>query len=205
MSKRCTACGTTLEENTKICINCGYPVTSVNSNMMSTNHSRSSKTFTAGINTDITAEGIFIDVVNDISNLFSYKKLGREFTGDLSYLRTNVNRCIFNVSIDNLNTIANLNMGTVSQKFSKINDDMTDENWQNICDFLKNGIPILIVSYFYNSQLSNEAKGIMNRMSVLSKKRWEKTSMLGRAAIPSAKFEDVYTLRYVINNLKFQL
>ncbi len=203
MFKFCNACGTTLGEDAKFCTNCGSPVTSASSNITSIDYSTSSENTADSTNINTTAENIFTDAVKDISNLFSYEKLGREFTGDLSYLRTNISRYIFTVSADSLNTIANSNMSTVSQKFSKINDNMTDENWQNIYQFLKNGVPIVIVSYFYNPQLSIEVRGIMNRLTELSKKRWEKTSILGKAAIPSVKFEEVFTLRYLVNNLKF--
>lgn len=189
MTKFCNACGTSLENETKFCINCGSPVTSTDP--------------TGGTAINITAEGLFIIITNDISELFSYKKLGIEFTGDLSYIRKNVTLYINTTPADDLNRIANSNMIMVRQKFSKINDDTTDENWQNIRDFLKNGIPALIVAYFYNPRLAGEVRGIMDKINVLSKNKWEKASILGKAAVPSAKFEDVYTLRYVVKNLKF--
>lgn len=196
MSKFCNVCGTPLKEDTKFCINCGSTVKSTDSPIMSTSS-------TGGTAINVTAEDLFTNVVNEISDLFSYKKLGREFTGDLLYLRKNVTLYINKVSADSLNIIADSNMSLIRQKFPRINNDITDENWQNVYDFLKNGVPILIVAYFYNPRLADEVKEIMDQMNALSKNKWEKASILGKAAIPSAKFEDIYTLRYVVNNLKF--
>ena len=196
MSKFCNVCGTSLKEGAKFCITCGSPVKSANSQFTYDDS-------TEGTVINITAESLFTTVANDISNLFSYNKLGREFTGDISYIRKNLDLHINTVPADSLNKIADSNMISIRQRFSKINDNMTDENWQNVHDFLKNGIPLMIVAYFYNPHLAVEVREMMEKMKTLSKNRWEKTSIFGKAAVPSAKFEDFYTLRYVVNNLKF--
>ncbi|MGE4577590.1 MAG: zinc ribbon domain-containing protein [Candidatus Methanomethylophilaceae archaeon] len=195
MNRFCSACGFALVENARFCIRCGTPVSA----------DRFAYTGPAGEDAGsvITAESLFNITKQELSDLFSYNRLGREFTGDISIIRDRVRRTVRGTPSETLDGIAESHMAGVRQRLSQIDDGVNDRNWDNVADFLKNGLPAAIVSYFYNPLLASEVKSIMDLLKELSKKGWDKTSFLGKAAVPSAKFEDVYTLRYITSNIRF--
>ena len=156
-----------------------------------------------GADAAITAESIFVVTKQELSELFSYNRIGREFTGDISIIRDRVRRTISGTPAETLGVIADSHMSEVRRKFSQINDNIDDRNWNAIDDFMKNALPAAIVSFFFNHVLASEVKDILNRLATLSEKRWDKTRFLGKALVPSAKFEDVYALRYITSNIRF--
>lgn len=189
MSKVCTNCGTVLRADSKFCVSCGTEVS-----REYTDH---------GMNLGISAEGFFDSTRDGLSNLFVYSKIGRGFTGDLSFVRDSVSRNMGSIDKDMLVSIADSKIGSVRQVFSKITNEMSDDNWANVLFMLRNGIPTTVTAYFFDSSLLNEVRMILDRMNEISKLRWEKTGFLGKPAVPTANFEDVFTLRYLMNNIRF--
>ena len=191
----CTVCGFALDDDARFCPGCGTPASAERS-VFSDPHE-------GGTGPSITAENLFNTTKQELSDLFSYSRLGKEFTGDISFVRDRVRRTVSGTPAETLRSIADSNMADVRRRLSQIDDGINDRNWSNIVDFTKNGLPAAIVSYFYDPGLATEVKNIMDRMKTLSRKGWDKTGFLGKAAVPSAKFEDIYVLRYVTSNIKF--
>ena len=191
----CTVCGFALDDDARFCPGCGTP-TSAERSVFSDPHE-------GGTGPSITAENLFNTTKQELSDLFSYSRLGKEFTGDISFVRDRVRRTVSGTPAETLRSIADSNMADVRRRLSQIDDGINDRNWGNIVDFMKNGLPAAIVSYFYDPALATEVKNVMERLKALSRKGWDKTGLLGKAAVPSAKFEDIYVLRYVTSNIKF--
>lgn len=189
MSKICRNCGAALRRDSKFCMSCGTQVINDDLDLR--------------MNAGISAENLFGSTVESLSDLFVYNKLGREFTGDISYIRDSVFRN--NRSIDKgvLVHIADSNMSSVRRVFSKISNELSNDNWTNVLFMLRNGIPIALTAYFFDKSSLDEVRMMLDRMKVLSKLRWEKTSFLGKSAVPTADFEDIYTLRFLMNNIRF--
>mgnify|MGYP000847443692 FL=1 len=191
----CTVCGFALDDDARFCPGCGTPASAERS-VFSDPHE-------GGTGPLITAENLFNTTKQELSDLFSYSRLGKEFTGDISFVRDRVRRTVSGTPAETLRSIADSNMADVRRRLSQIDDGINDRNWGNIVDFMKNGLPAAIVSYFYDPALATEVKNVMERLKALSRKGWDKTGFLGKAAVPSAKFEDIYVLRYVTSNIKF--
>lgn len=191
----CTVCGFALDDDARFCPGCGTPASAERS-VFSDPHE-------GGTGPSITAENLFNTTKQELSDLFSYSRLGKEFTGDISFVRDRVRRTVSGTPAETLRSIADSNMADVRRRLSQIDDGINDRNWGNIVDFMKNGLPAAIVSYFYDPALATEVKNVMERLKALSRKGWDKTGFLGKAAVPLAKFEDIYVLRYVTSNIRF--
>lgn len=194
MSKFCTSCGFSLDDDIGFCPSCGTAVSHLSEGV-----------YKNPISTDIgiTAENLFLSASQEISDLFSYDKAGRGFTGDLSHIRNRIRRSISSAPSEVLDDIADSHMADIRICFSRIDENLNDENWTAVFEFLKNSLPRAIVAFFYNPGLGPEVKNITVRLKRISEKKWDKTNFIGKIAVPAAKFENVYTLRYVMNNLKF--
>ena len=191
----CGVCGFALDDDVRFCPGCGTPASSERPAVPDSR--------TEGAGAAITADSIFNASKQELTDLFSYGRLGKEFTGDISFIRDRVRMTVSGTPAETLRSIADSNMADVRRRLSQIDDSINDRNWSNIVDFTKNGLPAAIVSYFYDPGLATEVKNIMDRMKTLSRKGWDKTGFLGKAAVPSAKFEDIYLLRYVTSNIRF--
>lgn len=194
MPNFCTQCGNSLPEHAQFCTSCGSPVID-----------RSQQSHTDAFSAQsqgISPETMFASASNELSELFAYNKCGKEFTGDLGYVKDRIRSYIAPIPMDVRKDVAETKMAEVRTMLPEFSKDVNDENWERVNRFMKVGLPVAITAYFFDEGLGRETGAMMQRLREFSDLRWDKTNFLGKAAVPSAKFEDVFTLRYIMRNLK---
>ncbi|MGI5964879.1 MAG: zinc-ribbon domain-containing protein [Candidatus Methanomethylophilaceae archaeon] len=191
----CTKCGRSLPEGARFCANCGFPVTNSPQQTFSYASQPQSR--------DISVETIFSSTCNELSDLFSYGRCGKEFTGDLGYIMNRVRAGISSVPIEVRQGIAEKKMAEIRPLVPEFSKTLNDETWKKVNLFMKNGVPVAITAYFFDERFGMETGSMMQRMRELSDLKWDGASFFGKATVPSAKFEDIFVLRYVMRNLRF--
>ncbi len=183
-------CGFALDGNVRFCPGCGTPVSSEKSSF--------SDSWIGDAGSAITADNIFNASRRGSSDLFSYSRLGKGFTGDISLVRDRVRRTVSDTPPETLRGIAGSNMADVRQRLSQTDDSISDRNWKNMVDFMKNGLPAAIVSYFYDPSLASEVKNIMDRLKALSREIGQDLPPReGRSALGEARRRVPFALRDV--------
>lgn len=120
----CSVCGFVLGDDIRFCPGCGTPASSERPAVPDSG--------TEDTGPVITAEIIFNTTKQELSDLFSYSRLGKEFTGDISFVRDRVRRTVSGTPAETLRSIADSNMADVRRRLSQIDDGINDRNWGNI-------------------------------------------------------------------------